>query len=234
MLDSEGDVLYEYFLESRDIVKRIEDSQRTKNGESDLIELLNDDECSKRSFSHYDGPVVGSTTEYMQKARIVFKGSVIAVDQGFSRGLPGTLMLVEVENMIKPSHDYEIDRFAYVFYPYSRFSILGEHFCMGRFPTDYSIKVGDGVLVATYNMPTDLNNQFIKAGSFEVLFEDKEEGRVINNLYLKDLITLHATDDKACESLQLWGDDLPVLDTMAEQVKNAIGNVESARPLVEK
>jgi hypothetical protein len=227
VLDSQGDFKHEYFITRPDISRKVEESAKLIERDSSLIKVLKDDECNQHLIHHYRGPEAGSTTEYMNSARIVFKGRIIAMDQGFCRGIAGTLMLVEVEEMIKHSSEFEIEKLAYVFYPFSRFSILGEHFCMGGFADGYRIKVDDGVIVATYTKPYDLNNQFIKAGAWGVLFEDPETGKVVNNLALKDLISLNATEDKANNSLKLWGDDLPDFDTLAEQIKETLVAAES-------
>jgi len=56
----------------------------------------------------------------------------------------------------------------------------------------------------------------------DVLFEDAESGRVINNILLKETVELNAGAAKDKDSLKLWGDDLPDFRTLCKQVKAVV------------
>jgi hypothetical protein len=232
VFDPHGNIQHEYFLEGEDITDRINRRKAKADTLQQEVVFIGDDECKKHSIISFQGSGATSTTEFFKRAEVVFAGRIVAIDQGFSLNMSGTLLKVAVQEILKDSFEYEIDRYAFVFFPYSRFSILGEHFCRGELPDGYKIKVGDSVLVASYAMPADLSRQLVWTAGWELIFADSKTGRVLENKLLKAEICRNL-GNKALDpgDLKLWGDDIPDFNALVAQIKDALAANDSTRPL---
>lgn len=224
VVNPDGEVNYEYFLESSPVADKIERAPLTHADSLGKVADLATEDCNSFYLMSRRYSYAENASDFVGNARLVFSGQIVAVDQGFSDGFSGTLLKVQVTEMMKNTAGYEIESYAYVFYPYSRFSINGAQFCQGNFPELYWPKPGDRVLVFSYATPFDMANQFVWAEGSEVLFEDAESGRVINNILLKETVELNAgaAKDKDKDSLKLWGDDLPDFRTLCKQVRAVV------------
>ena len=219
ILDSEGEIRYEYVAEWGTVVNRIENGRIAKRAGLDFVKEISDEDCKTIMTLHGDAPIIRNTVEFVQNASTVFTGRVIAIDHGFRGMFPGSLLKIEVDKIVKNSADVDMQEYVYVFTPIARFSVHGVNFCRGYADSEDRPKVGDRLLIISSSSVFDLGRTMVGAWAGQMIFEDKVTKRAAHNKYLKTMIEQNFDQSEKGDTLQLWGDDLPDLNTLAHQIR---------------
>jgi len=122
-------------------------------------------------FSHmFENQPSGSLDDLLRFSRAIVRGTVRAVEPGIFYGkLVGSLLQVQVEEVLRDAHEYGRSPSLYVYYPSGYFAVGPYRFC--GHSTGHEAKIGDRVLVFDFYGPKDRNGSLLIPRDSQVFFE---------------------------------------------------------------
>jgi hypothetical protein len=111
--------------------------------------------------------------DLVEHSRAIFRGVVRSVALGFGRGVPSSLLTVDVEEVLRDSIPLGKSR-IYVDYPVARFAIGPYHFCNDQ--QGFAPKAGDRILVFVRFGPIGRHRVLLNPTLDRIFFESAEAG----------------------------------------------------------
>jgi hypothetical protein len=108
----------------------------------------------------------------------IYEGKVLATEGGFGVGGTGTLLKIEVADVLKTSGEFDSLPVLYVIYPGGDFEAGGYRFCARDETLPPLPTVGDRVLLLPYFEPEDTERSLVTLLNDEILVEHRGDLRV--------------------------------------------------------
>lgn len=170
-------------------------ADKSHQGEKPSVVSIPISEC-KRTLSVVDERGgTGSTatlSDLASNSKSILLGKIRTIDMGFDEGVPGSLLGVEVSEVIKGSAPKPL---FYVLYPVARFKIGPFHFC--NTTKGFEPREGDDVLLFDFTGPNDRGEILLAPRMDQILFQS-HSGMLFLPPQLKnspELKTVHSLAD---------------------------------------
>lgn len=102
-------------------------------------------------------------------ALAIYKGRISNSTAGFSRGVPSTLLEIQVDSVIRKGDGYPHQRSFYVEWPAADFRLRGARFCNAAPAEGFAPAIGDEVVLYSYDAPTDEARKFLNLAPEQIL-----------------------------------------------------------------
>jgi hypothetical protein len=120
----------------------------------------------------------------------IYLGQIDGLEPGFLLGIPGSLLSVRIDEMIKRSATVNTsDGHVLVFYPYARIPLRDGVACRADIAFPFRAQVGSRLVVFAYDDPIDQGSQLIVPEHTEVIFESTDGSLAIPTLLKRDPVT---------------------------------------------
>lgn len=152
-------------------------------------------ECKHMQVVMEEREGMGSTatlSDLASNSKSIFRGTIRSIDLGFDAGVPGSLLSMEVSEVIKGPAPQPL---AYISYPVARFKIGPFHFCNAT--KGFEPHEGDEVLLFDYMGPGDRDDLLFRPFMDQILFQTRS-GTLFLPAQLKnspELKTAHSLAD---------------------------------------
>jgi hypothetical protein len=169
-------------------------TEESWSGEKPPVTMISPSECHSRmgSSDHRGGDNPSATLDDLATySHSIVRGTVRTVKLGFSFGEPGSLLEVDVLEVIEGSAPKSP---FYVDYPIARFRIGPLSFC--NLNTGFEPRPGDEILLFDYTGPVDRDG-LLYAPRFEQLFFQAKNGTLILPSRLKNIPELETVSSLA-------------------------------------
>jgi hypothetical protein len=170
-------------------------ADKSVQGERPSVVPIPVSECKHTQSVADERGGTGSTatlSELASNSRTILRGTVRTVDLGFDSGVPGSLLGVEVLEVIKGHISKPL---IYILYPVARFKIGPFHFCNAT--KGFEPHEGDAVLLFDFTGPGDRNDVLFAPRMDQIVFQT-QSGSLFLPAQLKnspDLKTAHSLSD---------------------------------------
>ncbi|MEW6364161.1 MAG: hypothetical protein AB1714_05935 [Acidobacteriota bacterium] len=169
---SNGDVRWDLLGEGCHTTYEILRSQDAKGYTSGRLE----DGCVQWGprFRDRIGVPRDTFNQLVESCTDILKGTIVAIDQGFYRGDPSSLLKVRAESFIKNRTVASDAGFVYICYPYAKFAIGETKFCKADERFEYRPRVGDTVIAFQFDEPLDVDRLLLDPDPESLSFENVE------------------------------------------------------------
>lgn len=135
---------------------------------SGIVEKRNPD-GTITTWHHYgptglEMPVEGSwrsLKELAEDAEVIYLGKVVGFAEGFFAGGPGSLLTVQLQEVLRASDERQVGSEIYVYYPSAQFSIGGVNFWKSDPAFPERPAVGDRIFIADNRPSPDLRGSTV-------------------------------------------------------------------------
>ena len=117
----------------------------------------------------------------------IYLGQIDGIDSGFLLGIPGSLLAVRIDEVLKQSAAVNASNgHVLVFYPYARIPLKDGVACRTDIAFPFRPELGSRLVVFAYEDPIDQSSQLIVPGDTEVIFESADGTLAIPALLQRD------------------------------------------------
>lgn len=170
-------------------------ADKSHQGEKPPVVSIPISECKRTQSVADERGGTGSTatlSDLAANSRSILRGTIRSIDLGFDSGVPGSLLGLEVSEVIKGSAPKPL---VYVLYPVARFKIGPFHFC--NTTKGFEPHEGDEVLLFDFTGPDDRDDVLFAPRMEQILFQTRS-GTLVLPAQLKNspgLETAHSLAD---------------------------------------
>jgi hypothetical protein len=225
ILSPDGSINYEYIQNATQIQQRIESASMDPQSVNKGLAFVSDEDCQQVSRLYREQPMESTVESWIKNANVILTGEVVAIDQGFASGIPGTLARVKVEADIRIPPGFGQDGTAFFYIPFARFSLSGAAFCQGDSDLGNQVTVGSQVLVITPKLPMNLNGNMVLTAPWEITVEDSETGNAVQNSQLGQIFIGRPDYAAHVSHLRFWGNEMPQFKTLVRQVADVAAGI---------
>jgi hypothetical protein len=144
-------------------------ADKSYQGEKPSIVPIPISECKRTQSVIDERGGTGSTatlSDLASNSRSILRGTIRSIDLGFDSGVPGSLLGVEVSEIIKGPAPKAL---VYILYPVARFKIGPLHFCNAT--KGFEPHQGDEVLLFDFTGPGDRDDILFAPRMNQILFQ---------------------------------------------------------------
>lgn len=171
--------------------------EKSSRGGKPLVVTIPPAECKTSQYStdqsHRGGPGSKSTlTDLADNSQAILRGTIRTIDWGFDRGVPASLLGIEVSVAIKGSAPQSL---FYVLYPVAHFRIGPLYFCNTR--QGFEPRPGDQILLFDYTGTVDRDHVVFAPHLNQILFQG-QDGSLFIPTQIRDssgMVTIRTLDD---------------------------------------
>lgn len=138
-------------------------------------------------FDSLERPPDNTLEGVLKNSPAILRGRIAAMSPGFFKGEPRTLLVVQIQRVLRSSRQYPKELGTiYLAYPRARFTVGDVTFCKGDTDVTFEPHVGDQVMVFPFQTPQGREGRLIDPRPEELVIENTHRGLVLPRVFTKD------------------------------------------------
>jgi hypothetical protein len=110
-------------------------------------------------------------TRFISDAKAIFSAHVVAIEEGFFAGQPGSLLALAVDETFRASPAIDTSREVYLFYPHARIATRDGLICARPVGTSLVPRLGDRVLLFPTSAAADRHRRIVRVDPRDIVLQ---------------------------------------------------------------